>query len=280
MTLPNTSYPAQAVDYIKNRAANFQPKLGLILGSGLGELANQIKNPIKFNFSELPGFPVSTVSGHAGCLILGELGGMPVACYQGRVHAYEGASAQEFKTFIRTLKLLGCETLLITNSSGSLRPEVGPGELVLISDHINFHFGNPLIGPNDEEFGPRFFSMDHVYDAKIRQSCLKTAEQLDIKLHEGVYISVLGPCFETPAEIRAFRTLGADVVGMSTVPEVIVARHCGLRVAVVSVITNFAAGMSAEEISHEGTLHYGKLGTAKLTRLLVAVIENMKHEFC
>lgn len=276
----NTTHPSAAANVIKNRAPGFVPKLGLILGSGLGGVADKINNAIRIPYSELPGFPVSTVAGHAGCLVLGELGGVPVACFQGRVHSYEGASGENFKTFIRSLKLLGCETLLITNSSGSLRADVGPGELVLINDHINLQPGNPLVGPNEEEFGERFFAMDNAYDNDLRVRFQQVAKQNDINLSEGVYVGTIGPCFETPAEIRAFRVLGGDVVGMSTVPEVLVARHCGLRVAVVSVITNFAAGMSDEAISHAGTLHYGKLGAAKLTQLLIATIESLAHEYC
>lgn len=266
------------IDVIKKHAPGFKPKIGLILGSGLGALAEQIKNPVRISYKDLPGFPVSTVSGHAGQLVLGELHGIPVACYQGRVHGYEGASAQNFKIFIRTLKLLGCEILLITNSSGSLREEIGPGQLVLIKDHINFHPTSPLVGLNEDEFGPRFFPMDDAYDPKLRLKFHEAAKKLKIELSEGVYISVVGPQFETPAEIRAFKILGADVVGMSTVPEVIVARHCGLRVAAISVITNYAAGMSAEQITHEGTLHHGQLGSKPLEKLLTAVIESLKHE--
>jgi xanthosine phosphorylase len=272
------THPSEPANVIKARAPHFQPKIGLILGSGLGSLADQINDAVSIPYSELPGFPVSTVAGHAGRLVLGTLGGMPVACCQGRVHGYEGTSAEKFKIFIRTLKLIGCETLLITNASGSLRPEVGPGELMLLNDHINLNPGNPLVGPNEEEFGPKFFPMDDAYDPNLRQCFHQAASQLNIKLTDGVYVGVMGPCFETPAEIRAFRTLGGDCVGMSTVSEVIVARHCGLRVAAVAAITNFAAGMSDEKITHEGTLHYGKIAAENLTKLIIRVIENLQHE--
>lgn len=274
------SLSAQAVSQINQRSNGFKPRVGIILGSGLGSVADQITHPIRIPFNEIPNFPISTVVGHAGCLILGELRGVPVACYQGRVHNYEGAKAQDFKTFIRTLKLLGCETLLITNSSGSLREQVGPGELVLITDHINLHPGNPLIGPNDEEFGPRFFSMQDAYDKNLRTRFHHVAKNLNIVLHEGIYLGVAGPYFETPAEVRAFRILGGDIIGMSTVPEVIVARHCNLRVAAVSVITNLAPGMSDEHVTHEGTLHFGNLGSGKLAKVLLAFIESLKHEPC
>lgn len=274
------SPPFLAAAVINNFAPGFVPTLGLILGSGLGSVAEQIKNPIRIPFNELPDFPISTVKGHLGHLILGYIHDIPIACYQGRVHAYEGATKQNFKTFIRTLHLLGCKTLFITNSAGSLRIHVPPGQLVVISDHINFHPSNPLVGPNEEEFGPRFFSMDNAYDKNLRIRFHSIAEQLNIPLIDGVYLSTLGPNFETPAEIRAFRILGADVIGMSTVPEVMVARHCGMRVAAVSVITNFAAGLNDEEITHEGTLHYGQQGATHLSQLLLALIGSLSHEPC
>lgn len=274
------NHPSQTAKIIKERTPDFQPKIGLILGSGLGGLADQIQDAVSIPYTELPGFPVSTVAGHAGRLVLGQLGGMPVACCQGRVHAYEGTSAAAFKLFIRTLKLIGCEILLMTNASGSLRKEVGVGQLMLINDHINLHPGNPLIGPNDDEFGPRFFAMTDAYDSKLRERFHRTAKQLNIPLAEGVYVGVIGPCFETPAEINAFRTMGADAVGMSTVPEVITARHCDLRVATVAAITNLAAGMADEQLSHEGTLHFAKQAAENLSRLIVAVIESLRNEPC
>lgn len=274
------THPSQPTKIIQERAKGFKPKLGLILGSGLGSLADQIQDAISIPYTDLPGFPVSTVAGHAGRLVLGYLGGVPVACCQGRVHSYEGTSAQGFKTFIRTLKLIGCEMLLITNASGSLNKDVGPGELMLITDHINLHPGNALIGPNDEEFGPRFFAMDDAYDPKLCNRIHEVAKELQIPLADGVYVGVIGPCFETPAEIRAFRAMGADAVGMSTVPEVIVARHCGLRLAVVAAITNFASGMSEEKISHEGTLHYGKIAATNLARLITATVESLRDAPC
>jgi xanthosine phosphorylase len=268
------------IDTISKRAPSIKPKIGIILGSGLGSIAEKIQDSISISYSDLPGFPVSTVAGHAGKMILGYLNQMPVVCMQGRVHPYEGADNEAFKIFIRTLKLLGCEILLITNSSGSLHQDIGPGQLVLINDHINFHRGNPLIGKNEDEFGERFFAMDDAYDKNLRDRFHKVAKEQNIKLNEGVYFGTPGPCFETPAEIRAFRILGGDLVGMSTVPEVLVARHCGLRVAAVSAITNFAAGMSDEVISHEGTLHYGKIAASNLSELILSFIQSFKNEPC
>lgn len=259
---------------IKEKARGFVPEIGLILGSGLGALGDHLENKIIFPYQELPGFPVSTVSGHSGRLVLGHLAGKPVACLQGRVHSYEGVSPQAVRTLIRTLKLIGCQTVLITNAAGSLRPEVGPGSLCLITDHINFQPGNPLIGPNEEEFGPRFFPLDNAYDVKLREQFKKTATRLGINLAEGVYFGTVGPCFETPAEIRAFRILGGDLVGMSTVPEVLVARHCGLRVAAVSAVTNLAAGLSDEEITHENTLHYGQKAANDMLKLIHGFMED------
>lgn len=272
------TYSSQATAIIAKRAPGFKPKVGLILGSGLGELAECIQQSIHIPYTELQGFPISTVPGHAGRLVLGKLGGLPVACLQGRVHAYEGATAADFKVFIRTLYLMGCDILLITNAAGSLRTDIKPGQLMLINDHINFHPGNPLMGPNDEDFGPRFFAMDDAYDKKLQERLHGAAKKLNISLNEGVYICVAGPNFETPAEIRAFRVWGADAVGMSTVPEVLVARHCGMRVAAISVITNLAAGMSQEKLTHEHTLQYGKLAATDLSRLLMAFMESLQDE--
>jgi xanthosine phosphorylase len=273
-----TQLAIKAAEYIRSKCDNFQPKIGLILGSGLGMLAELIKDPTTIYYGDLPGFPISTVAGHAGQMVLGYLEGVPVVCLQGRAHWYEGIESEQVKTLVRTIKLLGCESVILTNAAGSLRMDVGPGRLMLITDHINMQGKNPLIGPNDEEFGPRFFAMDDAYNQVLRKGLLEVAEQNQIKLAQGVYISVLGPCFETPAEIRSFRTLGADAVGMSTVSEVIAARHCGLKVAAISAVTNYAAGMSDEAITHEGTLHYGKLAAKDMSKLLVKFFASMAKE--
>jgi xanthosine phosphorylase len=272
--------PASALAAIAKRAPHFKPTLGLVLGSGLGSLADQITDAIIIPYAELPNFPISTVAGHSGKLILGWLNGLPVACLQGRVHYYEGTPPQAVKILIRTLRALGCEYFLATNASGSLRKDVGPGELMMITDHINLQILNPLVGANDEDFGSRFIAMNKAYDEDMQQRLLNTAGKLDIRLEKGVYISVFGPCFETAAEIRAFRILGADAVGMSTVPEVIIARHCGLRVAVVAAITNFGAGMSDETITHEGTLHFGQIAAKNMAKLVSAFAGSLQHEPC
>jgi xanthosine phosphorylase len=258
----------EAAAVIEQRAPGFRPRLGLVLGSGLGALADELADAVVIPYAELPGFRPGTVSGHAGSLALGTLDGVPVACLRGRSHLYEGVDAAAIAIPVRTLRLLGADTLLLTNAAGSLRPDVGPGSLVAISDHINMLGFNPLTGPNDDEVGPRFPSLRDAYDPELRAGLRAAAEALGTPLHEGVYLACTGPSFETPAEIRAFRTLGADLVGMSTVPEVIAARHCGLRVAAVSVVTNLAEGMGDVALSHEQTLAEGARGAAALAPLL------------
>jgi xanthosine phosphorylase len=268
------------IQFIKKQKPDFIPKIGLILGSGSGDLANEIESPTIIPYSQIPDFPKSTVKGHKGQMLLGKLSDVPVVCMQGRIHGYEGANSDDFKTFIRTIKLLGAEMLLLTNASGSLRADVGVGELMIVSDHINLQHRVPLIGLNDEEFGPRFFAMTDAYDAKLRERFHHVAEKTQIRLTEGTYLGVTGPCFETPAEIRAYHTLGGDLVGMSTVPEVIIARHCGLRVAVIAAITNLAAGLDHKTITHEDTLYYGKLSTTNVTRLIKAFLESLPDAPC
>lgn len=268
---------SEAVTCIQQSSPGFKPKVAIILGSGLSSLADQIKNPIVIPYSDIPGFPESTVAGHPGRLILGYLENIPVVCLQGRAHLYEGTDHQTLKILIRTTYLLGCSILISTNASGSLRTDVGPGELMMITDHINFQPGNPMVGLNEDEFGPRFFSMDAAYDHDLRTRLLAVAHELNINLAQGVYISTLGPLFETPAEIRAFRTLGADAVGMSTVPEVIIARHCGLRVAAIAGISNFAAGMSSEILSHEHTLQHAKLFATNMIQLISGLMKDLQN---
>jgi xanthosine phosphorylase len=257
-----------AADAVAERAPGFRPRLGLVLGSGLGALADELEDAVTIPYAELPGFRVGTVSGHAGALALGRLEGVPVACFRGRSHVYEGIEASAVTTPVRTLKALGAETLLLTNAAGSLRAETGPGSLVALTDHINLMGFNPLTGPNDEAVGPRFPSLSGLYDPDLRAELHAAADALGTPLHDGVYLAVSGPSFETPAEIRAFRTFGADLVGMSTVPEAIAARHCGLRVAAVSVVTNLAEGMGDSPLSHEQTLAEGERGAAALAPLL------------
>jgi xanthosine phosphorylase len=255
-----------------NVIAERAPRLGIILGSGLGAVAEALDDAITIPYTELPDFPAPSVHGHAGTLALGTLSGVSVACLQGRKHVYEGGDPGAMRGPVRALKAAGAEALFITNAAGSLNAEVGPGTLMAISDHINMLGVNPLTGPNDDAIGPRFPSLRDAYDPELRAILHEAAGRLGIALAEGVYLATAGPSFETPAEIRAFRTLGADAVGMSTVPEVILARHAGLRVAAVSAITNLAEGMGGEALSHEQTLRYANRAAGDLTRLIM--------EFC
>jgi xanthosine phosphorylase len=271
------SQQARAARAIKARYPDFTPKVGIILGSGLGALAEHIEEAFEIPYDELPGFSESTVEGHDGCLVLGHLRGVPVACLKGRRHYYEGISNPMVQTLVRTLKLLGCEILLATNAAGSMQEAAGPGSLMLIEDHINFSFNNPLVGRNDDEFGPRFFDMNNAYNPELRALMQTTAEEENITLHKGVYLGVLGPSFETPAEINVFKQWGAGAVGMSTVPEVIVARHCGLKVVVVSAITNYAAGMGDTELNHDETLYYANVASKDMLCLVENFIEKCKN---
>jgi xanthosine phosphorylase len=243
-------------------------KLGIILGSGLGGIADALTDAERIPYAELDGFPQPSVAGHGGTLHLGKLSGLDVAVFQGRKHVYETGDARGMTVPIRWLAQQGAEALLVTNAAGSLNADVGPGRLMGISDHINLLGVNPLTGPNDDAIGPRFPSLRDAYDPALREQLRTAAEALGIPYVEGVYLATPGPTFETPAEIRAFRTLGADAVGMSTVPEVILARHAGLRVAAVSAITNLAEGMGGEELSHEQTLRNAEVAARDLVRLV------------
>ena len=251
------------------------PRVAIVLGSGLGAVAEGISSPVAVGYEELPGFPQPTVAGHAGRAVLGHIGDVPVAVLQGRAHIYEGGSAELVRTPIRALRSAGVEVLVLTNAAGSLRAGVGPGRLMAITDHINLSGVNVLIGPNDDQVGPRFPSLRDAYDPALLASLREVAASLAVPLAEGVYLAVSGPTFETPAEIRAFRILGADAVGMSTVHETIVARHCGMRVAAISAITNLAEGMSEVALSHEQTLRDAERAAVDLTRLLLGFVERI-----
>jgi len=252
---------------------NFRPKVGMILGSGLASIAEQITNPISIPYQALPGLEPGHVAGHAYLLVAGHLNDVPVVCLKGRLHLYEGAHYESIRTLVRIVKYMGAHAVVITGAAGSLQPQVGPGEIMMITDHINFQPGNPLLGPNDESIGPRFTSLEDAYDSAFQEILRNVANRLHIPLANGVYLSTLGPSFETPAEIRAFQKWGADAIGMSVVPEVIIARHCGLRVACLAAITNLAVGLSEEKVTHEGTLHYGDLAARKLVKLIPEFIK-------
>jgi xanthosine phosphorylase len=267
-----------ALEVIRARAPGFLPRVALILGSGLSGIADALEDAIAIDYAELSGFPPASVEGHAGRLVLGRLAGVRLACLQGRVHLYEGVPAAALAVLPRTLKALGCELLILTNASGALRPELAPGSVVLIEDHINLLGQNPLAGVNDPAIGPRFPDMSEVYDRALRDRLRKVARRVGVPLPSGVYLATLGPCFETPAEIRAFRALGADLVGMSTVPEAISARHCGLKVLGLSIVTNLAAGLAAAPLNHAETLAQAAGAAATLERLLTGLLEELAHD--
>jgi xanthosine phosphorylase len=248
------------------------PQVGVVLGSGLGAVADAVEDAMVIPYDELPGFPLPSVGGHAGQAVLGVIGGVRVAVFQGRAHLYEGGDPEALRTPVRALRTAGAEVLVLTNAAGSLRPEVGPGSLMAITDHINLQGTNLLMGPNERSFGPRFPSLRDAYDPALLDKLRAAAADTGVELAEGVYLAVSGPSFETPAEIRAYRTLGADAVGMSTVQETILARHCGLRVAAVSAISNLAEGMSDEPLSHEQTLREAGRAGDDLSRLLLNFI--------
>ena len=239
---------SEAAEYLRARLPA-RPDLALVLGSGLGGLADQIEAPVYIPYGQIPHFPVSTAPGHAGRFVFGRLSGRMVLCMQGRFHYYEGHDMAAIALPVRVLKALGCRALVLTNAAGGVNWDFSVGDFMLITDHINFMGANPLRGENDDAIGPRFCDMTHVYTPEFQQTARQVAAQQGITLREGVYLGYMGPSFETPAEIRAFRTLGADAVGMSTVPEAIAASHCGLPVLGVSLITNMAAGMAGKRLS-------------------------------
>jgi purine-nucleoside phosphorylase len=255
-----------------------KPTLGIILGSGLGNFAARVKGATVIPYADIPGWPLSTVAGHSGKLVLGTIGGVAVAVMQGRVHAYEGYAMSEVVFPTRVLALLGCTGLIVTNAAGGINKTLTQGGLVCLEDHINLTGTNAALGPNEPGFavapgaGQRFFDMSTAYSYRLRKIARVEAAAQGIPLPEGVYLAVLGPSYETPAEIRAFRTLGADLVGMSTVHEVIVARHMGLEVLGLSLVTNMAAGVMDAPINHEEVMEYGKRTEGQFTALLEAVI--------
>jgi xanthosine phosphorylase len=252
---------------------DLRPRVAIVLGSGLGGLAARVEQATTVPYAALPGFPVLTVAGHAGNVILGRLGGMPVVVLNGRKHFYETSDPYPLRTMVRTMKALGVETLFLSNAAGSLRAHIKVSELMLITDHINFLGLNPLTGPNDDAFGPRFVPMSEAWDPGLGAKVKATAAQLGITLHTGVYVAFRGPSFETPAEIRMAQGWGGDAVGMSSVPECLIARHCGLQVVGVSCITNMGAGLSDEKLSHAHTLENAARGAADFERLVIGAIK-------
>ena len=249
-----------------------QPRIALVLGSGLGDFGDELEDSVRIPYQEIAGFPTSTVSGHAGRLVVGAVEGVPVIAMQGRVHYYEGYSLEEVTFPVRTFKLLGIDTLLLTNAAGGIDVQLSQGALMLINDHLNLIGSNPLRGPNDDRFGPRFPDMTEVYSRELQEIAVEEARAMGIELRRGVYAALAGPSYETPAEIHMLRGFGADAVGMSTVPEAIVARQMSMAVIGISCITNMAAGLGSEKIDHAEVMETGKQvhdTFAKLLRRLV-----------
>lgn len=260
---------------IKSKISGYSPKIAITLGSGLGKFAEHITDKVILPYSSLSSFPETSISGHRGDLIIGRLNGVDVACLSGRVHVYEGKGFDVMAGAIRTLKYIGVETLFLTNAAGSLNPDFGPGALMMITDHLNLMGGNPLVGGNDERIGPRFPVLSEAWHPALSQKLRDTATEQNIPLGEGVYCALLGPTFETPAEVKMVRLLGADAVGMSTVPDCILANHCGLNVIGCSVITNWGVGMENAVVNHDQTLSAAALATENLTSLLTHFVQ--KH---
>lgn len=265
---------AETVEFLRARIP-VPPVVGVILGSGLGDFAAAVEDRVEIPYSDIPGFPASAVVGHAGTLVAGTLGGVPLVVLSGRIHFYEGHPMTSVVLPARVLGLLGCRDVVVTNAAGGIDKRFAAGDLMLISDHVNLFGTNPLIGPNDESFGARFPDMSDAYRADLRKLAKAVARRVRVPLREGVYVGVTGPSYETPAEIRAFRALGASAVGMSTVPEVIALSHMGVGVVGVSCITNMAAGVLRQPLRHDEVLETTRRVKDRFVRLLTALVEAM-----
>ena len=265
----------EAANYLSSKT-KLRPKVGLVLGSGLGSFADKLTGAVPIPYADIPHFPKPSAEGHAGNLVIGTLGHVPVACMQGRVHLYEGHSVRDVVFPVRALGRFGVKALIITNAAGGINETYTQGSLVVLKDHINLQGVNPLIGPNDERLGPRFLDMTQAYFRPYRQIAMEHGKRLGIDVFEGVYADLYGPMYETPAEIRYLRTIGADVVGMSTVAEVIAARHIGIRVLGISCVTNMAAGILDRPIDHKEVLETGERVKAKFIQLLEAIMPQVE----
>ncbi len=268
----------EAAQYLREKLGELRPAVGVVLGSGLGAVANTVKETIVVPYRDIPNFPQSTVEGHSGRVVAGRIGSTPVIILQGRVHFYEGYSPEQVTFPMRVLGMLGVQAVVLTNAAGGIDERYQMGQLIVLADHINFMGWNPLVGPNEGRFatrkrtGLRFFDMTEAYSKRLRQLAQQAASDEGLSLDEGVYLAVTGPSFETPAEIRAFRALGATLVGMSTVPETIVARHMGIEVLGISCVTNMAAGLNAKPLSHEEVFETGRLVERRLTGVLERLV--------
>lgn len=270
----HTDFVMQAADYLRTKLPFF-PKLAIVLGSGLGNLVDHLEKPVIIPYRDIPHFPHSTVIGHAGNLVAGFLRGRQVLVMQGRFHFYEGFSMAEVTFPLYVLRQLGVAQLIITNAAGGINREFLPGDLMLITDHINLLGTNPLIGPNDEQFGPRFPDLSQAYAPRLRQIAKTASRELDLSIREGVYLATTGPSFETAAEIRAFSILGADAVGMSTVPEVITANYLGMEVLGISCITNLATGLASAPHSHTDVVHTAGSASGRLCNLVETIVQQL-----
>ena len=275
MTISLFDRATETARFIKSKTAQRNPRVAIVLGSGLGGVAEAITDSVDIPYQEIPNFVRSTVAGHSGKLILGSCGGIDVAVMNGRFHFYEGYSMEEVTLPIRAFALMGIRTLVLTNAAGSAAPHLGPGSLMIITDHINLMGDNPLQGPNDDRFGPRFPDMTGVYSEAYIGLAHEAAREMGLTLAEGVYAGLRGPTYETPAEVRMLRDLGADAIGMSTIPEAIVARHCGINVLAFSCITNYGAGFSREEINHNEVIETGRVAGKKLSELIVRILPHL-----
>jgi len=265
----------EVVRHVQSRTAT-KPEIAVVLGSGLGAFAGEVSDRVEIPYSEIPGWPCSTAVGHAGKLVIGKLAGRDVAVMAGRAHLYEGYTPAQVTYGVRVLGSLGVRSMVFTNAAGGINLSLERGGLVLISDHINLQGVNPLIGPNDDTIGPRFPDMSDAYSRSFRQIAAQVAAELHIPIREGVYAALTGPSYETPAEIRYLRAIGADVVGMSTVPEVIVANHMGMKVVAISCVTNMAAGILPQKINHEEVIETGAMVRDTLVRYLKALVPRLK----
>jgi len=265
----------QATRTIRSRS-DLNPQIALILGSGLGGFADEFVEEVAIPYGEIPGFATSTAEGHAGRLVIGKVGTVPVVAMQGRVHFYEGYSLEEVTFPVRVFKMLGVKRLVLTNAAGGIDIELNQGALMVISDHLNLMGVNPLRGANDEKFGPRFPDLSEAYSRELQELAVAEARKLGVDLRRGIYAALAGPSYETPAEIHMLRALGADAVGMSTVPETIVARHMGLEVLGISCITNMAAGISDEPINHAEVMETGRRVRETFTKLLRGIISRLE----
>ncbi|MEM5018043.1 purine-nucleoside phosphorylase [Metabacillus indicus] len=264
----------QSAEFMKEKVKKL-PEIGLILGSGLGVLADEIENPVKIPYEDIPNFPVSTVEGHAGQLVFGTLKGANVAAMQGRFHFYEGYDMKKVTFPVRVLKEMGVKTIIVTNAAGGVNESFEPGDLMIISDHINNMGTSPLIGPNDSDLGVRFPDMSQAYNRDLRTLAKNAASELGINVQEGVYVGNTGPAYETPAEVRLARVLGGDAVGMSTVPEVIVANHAGMKVLGISCISNMAAGILDQPLSHDEVMETTEMVKTNFLNLVKKIVEDI-----